>query len=65
MSFLTLISGVIPIILKADEIALGIAVNAVNLVNFIALFVIIGIVDGKVKRRFDKDGNRKGGDCNE
>lgn len=65
LSFLTLISGVIPIILKADEIALSIVVMAVNLADSIALFVIIGIVDGKVKSRFDKDGNRKGGECNE
>lgn len=65
LSFFTLISGVIPIILKADEIALSIVVMAVNLADFIALFVIIGIVDEKVKRRFDKDGNRKGGECNE
>lgn len=62
LSVLTLISGVMPIIVNADEIALVIFVNAVNLVNFIALFVIIGVTDGIVKREFDKDGNRKGGE---
>ncbi len=62
LSVLTLISGVMPIIVNADEIALVIFVNAVNLVNFIALFVIIGVTDGIVKREFDKDGKRKGGE---
>lgn len=65
LSFLTLLSGVAIIIADADDLALTIAVNAVNLVNFIALFVIIGITDGTVKREFDKDGNRKEDEMNE
>lgn len=59
LSFLTLLSGVLIIITDTDDIAPVIVVNAVNLVNFIALFVIIGVTDGIIKREFDKDGNRK------
>lgn len=65
LSFLTLLSGVMIGIADADDLALTIAVNSVNLVNFIALFVIIGITDGIVKREFDKDGNRKEDEINE
>lgn len=65
LSFLTLLSGVMIIFADTDDLALTIAVNAVNLVNFIALFVIIGITDGIVKREFNKDGNRKEDEMNE
>lgn len=62
LSFLTLISGVIPIIAGADKYVMGIVVSMANFVDFVALFVVIGVTDGIVKREFDKDGNRKVGE---
>jgi len=65
LSFITLLSGVIPIACGADKYAVAVVVNAAELADFIALFVIISVTDGIVKREFDADGNRKGGEPNE
>ncbi len=47
---LTLIASVAPLIFKLDELAVSWIFTVTNLVNFIALFVIIGITDSKVKK---------------
>ncbi len=65
LSFITLISGVIPIICGADKYVMGIVVGAAVFVDFIAFLILVGVVDGIVKREFDADGNRKGGEPNE
>ncbi len=60
LSFLTLISGLIPVIVRADKYVLGIVTGAASFVDFIALFVVIGVTDGIVKREFNKDGEPNG-----
>ncbi len=60
LSFLTLISGLIPVIVRADKYVLGIVTGVVNFVDFIALFVVIGVTDSIVKREFNKDGEPNG-----
>lgn len=59
MSALTLIAGLIPVIARLDE-SWGTIINGmVCFVDLIPLFVIIFIVEGKLKKNFDKNGNRK------
>lgn len=62
ISFVSLICGIIPIVGGFDKDVSGIIACILNLVQFISVFVIIGVTDGIVKREFDKDGNRKGGE---
>lgn len=50
LSALTLIAGVIPLVFKVDDIVTSCIVAAVNIVDFIALFVVIGVTDSKVKK---------------
>lgn len=50
LSALTLIASVIPIIFKLDELVVMWIFTIVNLVDFIALFVVIGVTDSKVKK---------------
>lgn len=60
MSAITLIVGLIPVIARLDE-TWGTIINGfVGFVDLIPLFVIIFIVEGKLKKNFDKNGNRKG-----
>lgn len=47
---LTLIASVAPLIFKLDELVVTWILTVTNLVNFIALFVIIGVTDSKVKK---------------
>lgn len=60
-SALTLIAGLIPVIARLDESWGTIITGLVSFVDLIPLFVIIFIVEGKLKKNFDKNGNRKGG----
>lgn len=64
-SFLTLIAGLIPVIAHMDEAWVSIISGIVCFVDLIPLFVIIFIVEGKLKKNFDKDGHRKGSDDDE
>lgn len=50
LSFLTLIAGLAPIFFKVDEMAADWIFTAVNIVNFVTLFVLIFITDSKVKK---------------
>lgn len=50
LSALTLIASVIPIIFKLDELVVMWIFTAANLVNIIALFIVIGVTDSKVKK---------------
>ena len=59
ISVISLICGIIPIIWKAD---IGIITCVLYLVQFVSVFVIIGVTDGIVAREFNKDGTRKVGD---
>ncbi len=54
LSGLTLIAGVVPIIfrLEPDDLAWTWIVTIVNLVNVIALFIVIGTVDHTVKKTY-------------
>lgn len=52
---LTLIAGFVPIIFKLDD-ALGIITMIVNLVDFLALFVVIFATERKVKKLCGDDG---------
>lgn len=47
---LTLIAGVIPLAFKVDDIVTAWIVTAVNIVDFIAVFIVVGVTDSKVKR---------------
>lgn len=49
---LTLIAGVIPMFFRIDELAESWIVTIVNLVNVIALFAVIIIVDHTVKKTY-------------
>lgn len=60
MSALTLIAGLIPVIARLDEGRGAIISGMVFLADLILMFVIIFIVEGKLKKNFDKNGNRKG-----
>lgn len=58
LSFLTLIAGIVPIILKFDKYTSGLISAIVNCVSFVAVFVVIGVTDGIVKKEFKRgDGN--------
>lgn len=50
LSFITLISSLVPIFFKVDETAVDWIFTAVNIVNFVTLFVLIFITDSKVKK---------------
>ena len=50
LSALTLIASFVPIIFKLDELAEMWIFTVVNMVNFIAVFVVIGVTDHTVKR---------------
>lgn len=50
LSALTLIASVIPIIFKLDELVVMWIFTIVNLTDFIALFIVIGVTDSKVKK---------------
>lgn len=63
ISFVSLLCGIIPIIGGFDDVS-GIIACILGLVQFVSVFVIIGITDGMIKRRFDEDGNRKDGEPN-
>lgn len=60
MSALTLIAGLIPVIARLDEGWVTIINGIASFVDLIPLFVIIFIVEGKLMKNFDKNGNRKG-----
>lgn len=64
-SFLTLIAGLIPVIARPLESWGTIIGGLVSFLDLIPLFVIIFIVEGKLKKNFDKNGHRKGGDGDE
>lgn len=61
ISFISLICGVIPIVGGFDKYAVGIMAGVLSLVQFVSVFVVIGVTDGIVKREFNKDGTRKVG----
>ncbi len=50
LSFITLISSLVPIFFEVDETAVDWIFTAVNIVNFVTLFVLIFITDSKVKK---------------
>lgn len=50
LSALTLISSVLPIIFSLDELAEMWIFTVVNLVDFISVFVVIGVTDHTVKK---------------
>lgn len=50
LSFITLISSLVPIFFKVDETAVDWIFTAVNIVNFVTLSVLIFITDSKVKK---------------
>lgn len=50
LSFITLIASLVPIFFKVDETAADWIFTAVNIVNFVTLFVLIFITDSKVKK---------------
>ena len=52
---LTLIASIVPIIFKLDELVVMWIMTVANLVDFIALFVVIGITENVVKRHFEGD----------
>lgn len=60
ISFISLIVGLVPIIWRLD--ISGIITCVLYLVQFVSVFVVIGVTDGIVAREFDKDGNRKVGE---
>lgn len=60
ISFISLVAGLVPIIWKLD--ISGIITCVLYLVQFVSVFVVIGVTDGLVAREFDKDGNRKVGE---
>lgn len=64
-SFLTLVAGLIPVIARLDESWGTIICVVVSFADTILMFVIIFIVEEKLKRNFDKDGHRKGSDDDE
>ena len=57
ISFISLIAGLVPIIWRLD--ISGIIACVLNLVQFVSVFVVIGVTDGIVAREFNKDGTRK------
>lgn len=50
LSGLTLIASIVPIIFKLDELAGMWMFTVVNIVNFISVFVVIGVTDHTVKK---------------
>lgn len=50
LSALTLIAGLIPLVFKVDDMVTAWIVTVVNTVDFVALFVVIGVTDSKVKK---------------
>lgn len=50
LSFITLIAGLVPIFFKVNETAADWIFTAVNIVNFVTLFILIFITDSKVKK---------------
>lgn len=50
LSALTLIASVLPIVFSLDELAEMWIFTVVNIVNFIAVFVVIGVTDHTVKK---------------
>lgn len=50
LSALTLIASVVPIIFTLDELAGMWIFTVVNMVNFISVFVVIGVTDHTVKK---------------
>ena len=49
---ITLIASVIPIIFKLDDLVDMWIFTVVNLIDFIALFIVIGVTDNMVKKKF-------------
>ena len=65
LSAVTLIVGLIPIICGLDK-SIGVVIcDFLVVVNIVPMFVFIGIVEITLKKEFDKDGNRRGGDSHE
>lgn len=53
---LSLISGLIPIIFKMDKYAASIIFSAMHFIQFISLFAVIGVTDGKLKKSLKEEG---------
>ena len=49
---LTLIASIVPIIFNLDDLVVMWILTVANLVDFIALFVVIGVTDSTVKKHF-------------
>lgn len=56
----TLIASLVPIFVKTDDTVMMWIVTAVNTVDFIALFFIIGFVDHTVKKAFPDNKKNEG-----
>ena len=54
LSALTLITSLIPLFFKLDELGMSILVLAVNFANVIALAVVIGITESIVKKQTEE-----------
>lgn len=57
---ISVIMSVIPMLLHIDKLMISVMNSAMYLVQFTALFAVIGVTDGKLKRAF-KEENKGGG----
>ena len=62
ISFISLVLGIVPIVGGFDKYTTGVIGCALTLVQFVSVFVVIGVTDGIVAREFNKDGTRKVGE---
>lgn len=63
ISGISVIMSVIPMIFDIDKLMISVMNSAMYLVQFTALFAVIGVTDGKLKRSFKQE--RKDGGADE
>ncbi len=53
---LSIITGVIPILFKMNKYTAGIINSGMYLVQFVSVFAVIGVTDGKLKKTLNESG---------
>lgn len=57
---LSIISGLLPIVFKINGYIGGLINMAMYLVQFVSVFAVIGVTDGKLKKALKEDGDENG-----
>lgn len=57
---LSIISGLLPIVFKINRYVGGLINMGMYIVQFISVFAVIGVTDGKLKKALKEDGDENG-----